>query len=132
MEEKLILHKPIHQPRNNDVILQLTDIQLHRNRDETKNPAKRVERAVETNKKGRIYSSLPDPSGPMHIQTPFFNADDPELQKLVKKYNQQGKRVFIAYPKKGLPIKLGKDAQEFVNSKKGKRIIRQLNKDKDK
>jgi len=132
MEEKLILHKPITKPGKDDIILRLTDMQFHMKLDATENPAKRIEHAIDNNKPGRIYTSLSTPSNPNEIQTPFFNADDPEFQKLVKKYRDQGKRVFIMQPKSGLPIKQSKDVEEFINSKKGKRLLRKLNKDKSK
>jgi len=132
MEEKLILHKPISPPNKGDIIIQLTDIQLHRNADKTDSPGKRVEHAIDNNKPGRIRQKLLVKEGNI-IQTPFFDTNDPSLQAMVRKYQQQGKRVFIQKPpKEGLPVFLGDDAVQFMNSKKGKRILRKINKDKDK
>lgn len=130
MEEKVILHNAINTPTKDDIVLQLTDIQLHLSTDITQNPIKRVENAVKYDKEERIYQSLSQSSSVNGIiQTPFFNENDPELKKLVKKYNEQGKRVFILKPKSGLKVKLGSDVEEFINSKKGKRLLRKLNKD---
>jgi hypothetical protein len=131
MEEKIISHKPLTPPRKGDIILQLTDVELHTKVDTTKNPAKRIEHAIDHQKPVRIYSSLSISSDSNIVQTPFLNFNDPEFQKLIKKYRDQGKRVFISPPKDGLPVSLGKDSEEFISSKKGKRVLRKLNKDKD-
>lgn len=49
---------------------------------------------------------------------------DLNMLVMIKKYNQQGKRVFLRFPKEGVPVFPGKDTLEFINSKNGKRVIR--------
>jgi hypothetical protein len=57
--------------------------------------------------------------------------NDPVLKQTIHDYQKQGYRVMIQMPKSGLPIHLGKDAVDFMNSTRGKRILRKIKKDKD-
>jgi hypothetical protein len=59
-----------------------------------------------------------------------FAMNDPVLKQTIHDYQQQGYRVLIQMPKSGLPIHLGKEAVEFMNSTRGKRILRRIKKDK--
>ncbi len=53
---------------------------------------------------------------------------DPNMLEYVKKEEANGYKVVIELPKNGLPTLIGKDTQEFIESKKGKRILRRLDK----
>ena len=56
---------------------------------------------------------------------------DPHMLEYVKAEESKGYKIVIQFPKDGLPVHLGKDAQEFIKSKKGKRILRRLDKEKN-
>lgn len=133
MEQKLVLHPAIHKPCNGDIILQLTDIQLHTNARMTPSASKTIKRSIELNQPGRIFSPLNSTVRVIENNTvisikELFNPD--QLKSLVQEYQKQGKRVFIAKPKNGIPATLGRDAIEFMNSVKGKRSLRRLGKQK--
>lgn len=133
MEQKLVLHPAIHKPSNGDIILQLTDIQLHTNARMTPSASKTIKRSIESNQPGRIFSPLKSTVEVIENNTvisikELFNPD--QLKSLVQEYQKQGKRVFIAKPNNGIPATLGRDAVEFMNSIKGKRALRRLEKQK--
>lgn len=127
MEQKLVIHPAIHEPQKGDIIFELTNIQLHTNARTTQSVSKTVERSVELNQPGRIFSSMSSlkvlENNTVQFSMPIFNPD--ELAPLIQQYQQQGKRVFLRKPK-SLPVFPGKDTVEFINSKKGKRILRML------
>lgn len=127
MDQKLVLHPAIHTPQNGDIIFELTDFQLHTNSRTTQSVGKTIERSVESNQPGRIFSPMSNlrvlENNTVQFSMPIFNPD--ELKPLIQQYQQQGKRVFLLKPK-SLPVFPGKDTVEFINSKKGKRILRML------
>lgn len=129
MDQKLILHSAIHTPQKGDIIFELIDFQFHTNSRATQSVSKTIERSVESDQPGRIFSSMSNlrvlENNTVQFSMPIFNPD--ELKPLIQQYQQQGKRVFILKPK-SLPVFPGKDAVEFINSKKGKRILRMLDK----
>lgn len=130
MEYKLQIDTPKTGPNQGDIILNITDIQLHSNPRITKSVSKIIDRSIENDQPGRIYSQLEvnnqsDTDNNEHkIQLINKIKQDPDMLAMIKKYNQQGKRVFIRFPKEGVPVFPGKDTLEFINSKNGKRIIR--------
>ena len=131
--ELVLAHEPIHGPNKNDIVIRLTDIQLHSNITPTSNLEKTVSKSVANNSEGRIFfeDMKSDPimsiihNGVVMYTLPFL--DQSQLQFMVKKFNSQGKRVFIEKPKK-LDIKLGKDSLQFLQSKNGKRVLRGMKK----
>lgn len=132
MEQMLQLNrvtKPIKQGEK-IIILELTDIQLHMKSRPTKSIGGAVQRSIEHNQPGRVFSPLKMASGTksneLTVQLPFA-ANDPKLQEAVRQYQQQGYRVMLKVPH-NLPIKLGKDATEFLGSKNGKRLLRGMEK----
>lgn len=132
MEQKLVLHPAIHRPCNGDIILKLTDIQFHTNARMTPSSSKTIKRSIESNQPGRIFSPLKSTVRVIENNTvisiqELFNPD--QLKSLVQEYQKQGKRVFIAKPKNGIPATLGRDAVEFMNSVKGRRALRRLEKE---
>jgi hypothetical protein len=129
MEEKLVIHPAIHDPCNGDIIIELTDFQLHTNARATQSVSKTIEHSIEANQPGRI--TFPNSNvrvlenNTVIFSMPIFNPD--EMLPLIQRYREQGKRVFIRKPKE-LPVFTGKDTNEFMDSKKGKRILRRLEK----
>jgi hypothetical protein len=121
-------------------ILQLTDLTLHTsNKRHTTSPGKKVERSFAKNAPERLYGSLEtqkntnSDSSRMEIRSNIIEyiMQDPSILEYIKNEEAQGYTIVIEVPKEGLPIYLGKDAQEFIKSKKGKRILRRLDKNKN-
>mgnify|MGYP000629729990 CR=1 FL=1 len=118
------------------IVLQLTDIQLHSNARPTQSVGGVIKRSIENNKPGRIFSSLEKRENLNTDQnsTTFtipFEINDPILNQTINDYEQKGYRVEIQIPESGLPIYLGKDAVDFMDSVQGKRILRRIKKDKE-
>jgi hypothetical protein len=138
MEQSLQLNRVTQLPKKGKkiIILQLTDIQLHSNARPTQSVGGAIRRSIENNKPGRIFSSLEKKQESNTDQNSIafsmpFTMDDPVLKQTIHDYQQQGYRVMIKMPRSGLPIHLGKDAVEFINSTRGKRILRKMKKDKE-
>ena len=121
MEYKLVVNKPKSDPDSNDVIISVTDIQFHTTKKRRGSIGKTVEKSVETNNPGRVYSAIEQNQGNKPILEVLL--EDQDFTDTIRKYNEQGRRVFVEVPKE-VPILVGKDTNEFINSKKGKRIIR--------
>lgn len=112
-------------------VIQITDVTLHANKRPTLNVAKKVAEAIEKQEPGRIYSDIEkQDAGESHEITMTLLRSDPEFVKMVQEEERKGYKVLIAFPKTGIPLLLGKDAKEFMDSTKGKRIIRHLAKKK--
>lgn len=133
MEQMLQLNrvtKPIEQGEK-VIVLELTDIQLHMKSRPTKSIGGAVQRSIEHNQPGRVFSPLKmasddKDSNELTVQLPFA-ANDLKLQEAVREYQQQGYRVMLKVPH-NMPIKLGKDTTEFLSSKNGKRLLRGMEK----
>lgn len=137
MEQNIQLNRVTKLPKKGEkiIVLQLTDIQLHSNVRPTKSVGGAIRRSIENNKPGRIFSSLEKQNlGAVQNSIEFnlpFVMDDPVLKQVIHDYQKQGYRVMLQMPKAGLPVHLGKDAVDFINSIKGKRILRKMKKDKE-
>lgn len=137
MEQRLQFNKVAQPFKKGEkiIILEITDIQLHSNARPTQSVGGAIRRSIENNKPGRIFSSLQTEQESSANQnsielTMSFAMNDPVLKQAIHDYQQQGYRVIIRMPHSGLPIRLGKDAVEFMNSTRGKRIWRKMEKDK--
>jgi hypothetical protein len=138
MEQRLQLNRVTQLPKKGEkvIVLKLTDIQLHSNARPTQSVGGAVRRSIENNKPGRIFSSLVKKQESVTNQNSIefsmpFEMNDPVLKQTIHDYQKQGYRVMIQMPKSGLPIHLGKDAVDFMNSTRGKRILRKIKKDKE-
>jgi len=112
-------------------ILEITDIALHSSdRQPTKSIGKKIKQAFALKKPGRLYG--------FKIQKPtdkpgYFESvidlvqKDPELMRVIQEEEKNGYKILLGLPKGGIPIVLGKDAEEFINSKNGQRVIRAIN-----
>lgn len=56
--------------------------------------------------------------------------NDLDFMKMIKEEESKGYKILIELPPHGIPILAGKDTQEFINSKNGKRVLRGLAKNK--
>lgn len=133
MEQKLQLNKVTELPKKGEkvIVLELTDIQLHSNVRPTKSVGAVIERSIKHSEPGRIYSPLEKPKNSDISQNsiPFtlpFSMEDPTLKQTIQKYQQQGYRVLMKIPKEGLPVRLGKDAVDFMRSTTARRILRRV------
>lgn len=135
MEEKLIAHEVIHSPKNGDIIIQFTDIQFHTNKQETSSHGNKIKKSYKKQSEGRIVfdrnkiSFTKNSVGEDIFTMPTIDVNDSDFLDFVREQQKEGKRVFIKKPK-DIDIKLGTDTVEFMGSKKGKRILRKINKDK--
>lgn len=132
METKvLVTHSPTRMPQNGDVVIQVTDMSLHtRDFSETPSVGKKIVRAMDKKEATRVYVQS---TGDIQKDKDTINdkiENDPELIKLVRETNANGGKVFFAFPKGGAPTKLGNDAEQFMQSKNGKRKSRGLAKEK--
>lgn len=79
MEYKLQINEPKTGPNKGDIILDITDIQLHSTNRITKSIGKTVDRAIEKDQPGRIYS-------PLEV-TNQSNIDNNEQKNSTNKYD---------------------------------------------
>ncbi len=114
-------------------IIQITDIALHTS---TKRPTpshgKKLEKSFSDMKPGRIFSPMEQEAV---ASDGSFNLDilkfDEDFVRMVQEAESEGYKVVIGVPKTGIPVVLGSDTKEFIQSKNGKRVLRGLAKEKD-
>ena len=123
MEYKLETNKPKSDPNSNDIIISITDIQFHTTAKRQGSIGKTIKQSAETNKPGRIYNNTEE--GQENKPVLDLLLQDLDFIEMIGKYKEQGKRVFINIPKE-VPLFAGKDTEEFIKSKNGKRIVRRL------
>ena len=119
-------------PKNGDVIIQLTDIQLHTNVRVPEFAGKTMSKKIEAMEPGRAI--FPTPEQEANLKNGEFNlmmniTNDPHLLAMVEKYQKEGRRVIISVPH-NMPVFLGKDTTQFMDSKQGRRIHRRIEKEK--
>lgn len=120
-------------------IIQITDITLHSpGRRPTKSVGEKVKKAFDKNEPGRIYQNLEKIDSDTEQHEGYFKISildqihkDPSFMKMLKEEESKGYKVLLSIPKDGIPIYEGKDSKEFIDSKKGKRILRKIAKDKN-
>lgn len=118
-------------------IIQITDFTLHTAKKQpTPSIGNKVKEVFDADEPGRIYAPIE-----AFPKTEGYSLDqkadilerikkDPEFMKMVAEENRNGYKVLLALPRAGIPVLAGKDTQEFMQSKNGKRIIRGLAKNK--
>lgn len=111
-------------------VLQLTDIKLHTAPKRPTSLGKKVRESFELKAPGRVYNSLPKP--PVMKNDHSFLVQvlqfDPDFVRMVQEEESKGYKVLISVPKEGVPVLLGEDTIEFLDSKNGKRLLRKLDK----
>ncbi len=118
-------------PQNGDVVIHVTDMSLHtKDYAPTLSAGKKIVKALDKKEATRVYvqSTGNLEKDKVTIQDKIEN--DPELIALVRETNAKGGKVFFSFPKGGAPTKLGRDTEQFINSKNGKRKLRGLAKEK--
>lgn len=112
-------------------IIHITDIMLHTAMKRSTSAGKKIKEAMETGKPGRVYSPV-TPTDINNEQKTFaiqILQTDPEFVQMVHDYEAKGYKVLLSFPKEGIPIFAGEDTKEFMESTKGKRVIRRLAKE---
>lgn len=112
-------------------VIQLTDLKLHTApKRPTPSFGKKVREAFQHNAPGRVYNTLPQPMVPKNDNSFILEILklDPDFVKMVQEEEANGYKVLISVPKEGVPVFLGEDTIEFLDSKNGKRLLRKLDK----
>ena len=129
--------KPYQKDDRKVKVIQLTDITFHTSHKRpTKHIGNKIKKAFDENKSGRFYEplkndqleSIEDNKIKMQSNILDYVMHDPDMLEYIKKEEAKGYKIVIELPKDGLPVLIGKDTQEFIESKKGKRILRRLDK----
>lgn len=104
----------------------ITDVMLHANKYRPSSPARALDTAFKKNESGRIYSKLNKPDGSSKAMVIEILKSDPEFVNYIREQEAQGYKVLMEFPKEGVPVLLGPDTVDFMESVKGKRILRRL------
>lgn len=113
-------------------VIHITDIMLHTAVKRSSSAGKKIKEAMETGNPGRVYSPLKpkvidDEQKTIAIQ---ILQNDPEFIQMVHDYEAEGFKVLLSFPKEGIPVFIGEDTKDFIESTKGKRVLRRLAKEK--
>lgn len=114
-------------------VIQLTDLKLHTMpKRPTPSFGKKVREAFQHNTPGRVYNTLPQPMVPKNDHSFILEILklDPDFVEMVQEEEAKGYKILISVPKEGVPVLLGEDTIEFLDSKNGKRLLRGLDKNK--
>lgn len=114
-------------------IIQITDIALHTaKKTPTSSVGQKIQKAFVANKPDRIYAPIQESAvendGTFTLE---LLRQDPDFVKLIQEEEAKGYKVLLSIPKGGIPVVVGKDTIEFMNSKNGKRVLRGLAKEKN-
>jgi hypothetical protein len=115
-------------------VIQLTDLKLHTApKRPTPSFGKKVREAFQQNTPGRVYNTLPKPMVPTNDNSFILEILklDPDFMSMIQEEEAKGYKVLISVPKEGVPVLLGEDTIEFLESKNGKRLLRKLDKNKN-
>jgi hypothetical protein len=102
-------------------VLRITDINLHGNQKRpTQNQGKKIVKALERSEPVRTYhkhediEQIDENTITSKLDMLGFLYNDPHFSAYVEKSKAAGKEVLLAFPADGVPIYLGKDAEEFM------------------
>jgi hypothetical protein len=116
-------------------IITITDIALHTaKKKSTSSLGEKIKKSFITGEPGRVYAPIqkPSPSFGGNMLILDMIKKDPVFLKMVQEEEKKGYKILVALPNEGIPIFAGEDTKDFIKSKKGKRILRGLAKNKDK
>lgn len=113
-------------------VIHITDLAFH-SAPKTPTPSlgKKIQKASIKEEPGRFYapidlSAIADPKAYVIERL----KQDPDFVKMVQEEEANGYKVLLSLPEAGIPQVLGKDTEEFLASKNGKRILRGIAKGK--
>ncbi|MDD3531458.1 MAG: hypothetical protein PHV99_02645 [Candidatus Pacebacteria bacterium] len=112
-------------------IIQITDVALHTTSHRPTSPSKKIRHAFAKNEPDRIYAPIgavrtKDPTQEMKDTLIHMLQQDPAFIRLVQEEEQKGYKILIGIPEGGIPLSGGADTLEFMQSKNGKRVLREL------
>lgn len=114
-------------------IIQITDVQLHTNKmGITTSVGDKIKKAFELKRPGRIYDSIKkidNKDDNLKIIIELLKGDLSFL-KFVQDEEKMGYKILLGLPEDGIPVLLGKDTEEFIDSKKGRRFLRWFGKNR--
>ncbi|MFA6897057.1 MAG: hypothetical protein WCQ96_02115 [Patescibacteria group bacterium] len=115
-------------------VLRVTDFAFHTSdKRSTKAIGKKIKQAFEQNKPGRLYGIKPHEvmeGGDFPTLINNLVKNDPNFLKMIQEEEKKGYKILLELPEEGIPMIPGPDTVEFLNSKKGQRIMRNINKQK--
>lgn len=111
-------------------ILTISDLSLHTAKKQPSAIGKRLKESVQSSLPTRIYFPIAPSEGTLSKES-LINLlkSDPDIISMIQEEEKKGFKVLLEIPK-GIPLLAGKDTEEFVNSIKGKRTLRMLDKKK--
>ncbi len=135
MDYKIEAKPFVHKSGQKYLTVEITDMAFHSsNPRETVKIGKKMEEAIAEKRAGRFYKPLtsPPPLDRASIRQYIIEQlqQNEDFVRLVKEHEEQGVKVLIAIPEDYIPVGLGADAVEFMNSKNGKRLLRGVAKEK--
>ena len=133
MEYRLQLNKVKPKLGQKYKIISITDIALHNTDKHPTSIGKKLRKAFQTMKPGRIYGKVDVSSSPDDNRQAIIAMiqKDPDFVKMVMEYEQQGYKVALDLPDP-IPLVFGQDAIEFLASVNGQRVLRGLAKNNPK
>ncbi|MFA6528369.1 MAG: hypothetical protein WCT46_02405 [Candidatus Gracilibacteria bacterium] len=112
-------------------IIEITDLTFHTAYKKiSASPGKQIRKANETNTPGRMYFPIGNKEFIPTIPIIEMLSQDPEFIKMLNEEHEKGYKVLLSLSKE-LPVFAGKDTEEFIHSKNGKRILRGFAKKKE-
>lgn len=113
-------------------IIYITDIKLHSSkRRPTKSVVEKIKKSSSINKPSRLYGfkidEFKDKKNADEIVIDIIQRDS-NLFNYIQEERERGYGILLRIPEGGIPIMLGDDTLEFMESKNGKRVLRGLNK----
>ena len=106
----------------------LTDVQMHVT--EPRKPLswyRAILKSLRSKKAGRFFTkdfSIIKKDKAFESRARFPISE--QVRKQIEEAQKSGKKIRLWVPKKGIPVYLGKDAIEFLKSKRGKRLTNRL------
>jgi hypothetical protein len=119
-------------PNTKYKIIVITDIALHTGIKRQSSVGYKVQKAFENNSPDRVYfpMNLSNYSRE-RLSIPYLLDKDEKFKEFVLNQQMQGYKVCVELEHiTNIPVRLGKDTIEFLNSINGKRLLRGLEKNK--
>lgn len=131
MNYKIQLNPVKLKERGKYKIIEITDVALHTAKKRpTPSVGKKISCSFKEMNPGRIYLPITDMkmSGGGLFDLRFLTWDE-DFMQMIREQEDKGYKVLIKPPEGGIPIVLGDDSIQFINSKNGQRLLRGLAKE---
>jgi hypothetical protein len=132
MQNQIEIKQFIPKPGQKYITLQITDIMLHTAmRRSSISLGEKIKESIKHSENVRMYSPLEKPSKKeQQLFAIEIMKNDPNFIKAVQDYESEGYKVLISLPDEGVPILVGEDTGQYLESKNGKRFLRGIAKEK--